>query len=449
MSSAGAGGWLGRRLEVTLDRPAHGGFCVARHDGRVIFVRQGVPGERVVVRVEADDKPSWCRAEVIEVLEAAAHRRPSVCSASAIGGAGCCDLAHVDPVGARSFKAAVVTEQLRRIGGPTVADLGEIPVEALPIDTLLTRALPTDAPATGSELPPSDIGWRTRVRLTADAAGRFGYHRYRSEDIVADVRCPQPVAGLVDGVADLRAEPGAELLLIRDADGRRHAVEIGAPPRSSSSGSRRDRARGRRTRGSGQRPTTVREGSPTVIERVGPHTWQLEPTGFWQAHIAAPRIYSEVVTEWADPGAGDVVWDLYSGAGLFSAPLADRVGPTGRVEAVEIAPAAVRAGQRSLAHLSSLRFHRGETVRALASLRPDPRVVVLDPPRAGAGRSVVEAVCSAGPQRIVHIGCDPASFARDLALYGERGYRPLRMRAFDAFPLTHHVEAIAVLVPGD
>lgn len=430
------GAWLGRTLEVTLDRPAHGGFCVARHDGRVVFVRQGLPGERVRVRVEADDKPSWCRAEVIEVLDPSPHRRPSVCAASAHSGSGCCDLAHVDRAGALAYKTAVLREQLERIGGPTVADIGEVPVEALPA-----------AP----EATAPDLGWRTRVRLTADADGRFGYHRYRSEDVVADLRCPQPVAGLIDGVADLRAAPGSELLLMRDADGSRHVVEIGppAPAARSRSGSRRERATGRRARGGARRTSTVLEGDPTVVERVGSHVWRLEPSGFWQAHIAAPRVYSDVVTEWADPEAGDIVWDLYSGAGLFAAPLADRVGPTGGVDAVEIAPAAIAAGRRSLADLPAVRFHRGETVRTLASLRPDPRVIVLDPPRAGAGRAVVAAASAAEPARIVHIGCDPASFARDLALYGEHGYRPRAMRAFDAFPLTHHVEAIALLTRED
>lgn len=427
----GVGGWLGRRIEVTLGGPAHGGFCVARHDGRVVFVRAGLPGERVVVRVEADDKPSWCRARVVEVLEASPHRRESVCAASAVGGSGCCDLAHVDAEGARSFKATVLREQLQRIGGPTVAGIGEIPVEALPA---------------GPGAPAPDVGWRTRVRLTAGDDGRFGYHRYRSEEVVADLRCPQPVAGLIDGVADLRARPGSELLVMRDAVGGRHLVELGPPPPVRRSGSRRERAVGRRARGGARRTITILEGSPTVPEQVGPFTWHLDPTGFWQAHSAAPRIYSEVVTDWAAPKPGDIVWDLYSGAGLFAAPLAERVGPSGGVDAVEIASAAIDAGRRSLVDLPALSFHRGETVRTLSSLRPDPRVVVLDPPRAGAGRAVIAAVGAASPRRIVHVGCDPASFARDLALYGELGYRPDRIRAFDAFPLTHHVEAIALLV---
>lgn len=423
-------GWRGRHLEVLLGKPAHGGFCIARHDGRVVFVRGGIPGERVNVEVEADDKAAYCRARVIDVIEPSPDRRASVCAASSVAGAGCCDLAHLEPSAAREFTAAVVREQLARIGGLT-AGVDDVMVEPLPGDDH------------------DDLHRRTRIRLTAGADGRFGYHRYRSEDVVADLRCPQPVSGLIDAVDTWTAMPGTDLVLVMDSRGTRHAAAVAPPEPTRRTIGRRARATGRRTRRSAPRPTTLRDGDGVVLQEVGPHTWELDPLAFWQAHEAAPRTYTDLVTDWGGPSAEDVVWDLYSGAGLFSAPLADAVGPTGRVEAVEVSRRAVAAGRRSLAEVPGLHFHCGDTATTIERLQPDPSLVVLDPPRSGAGRAVIDRVAAAAPRRVVHIGCDAAAFARDLALFAGHGYRPVRLRVFDAFPLTHHVECFAALERAD
>jgi tRNA/tmRNA/rRNA uracil-C5-methylase (TrmA/RlmC/RlmD family) len=139
---------------------------------------------------------------------------------------------------------------------------------------------------------------------------------------------------------------------------------------------------------------------------------------------------------------------LYSGAGVFAARLSDAVGPDGLVVGVESARAAVAEGVAALADLPQvrLRAERVETALGdLAATAARPAAVVLDPPRAGAGKAVIAALAAAEPRRIVHIGCDPAAFARDVALYAERGYRMRKLRAFDAFPLTHHVECIGLL----
>ncbi|NLU81365.1 TRAM domain-containing protein [Rhodococcus sp. HNM0569] len=421
--------WTGREFDVTLGNPAHGGFTVGRHEGRVVFVRHGLPGERVRARVTEDRGGSFCRAEAVDIETAAPGRVEPVCPISGPGGAGCCDYAHASRDTQRDMKAHVVADQLRRIAKIE----RDVMVEELPGSADGTR-------------------WRTRVRLAVDADGRAGYHRYRGTDIVTDLVCPQIGQRAYDGLAEQRWTPHAELQVVLDDDGTRHVVEIAPAPVSRTA--RRDRGRrgatARRAAESVPRGERVVDGTGAAVQRVGERAWHVSATGFWQPHHSAATVYSEVVRQWAGSewdglGAGDIAWDLYGGVGVFAAELAGGVGESGLVESVEFSRRAAVEGESALQDLRQVRFRPGRVERMVTRLETPPRVVVLDPPRAGAGRDVVAAVHAAGPQRIVHVGCDPASFARDLGLYRDHGYEITGLRAFDAFPSTHHIECIAVL----
>ncbi|WP_425297863.1 class I SAM-dependent RNA methyltransferase, partial [Nocardia abscessus] len=209
---------------------------------------------------------------------------------------------------------------------------------------------------------------------------------------------------------------------------------------------RRD-ASARRAAAHAARDEWVFEGTGRAAEYVAGRRWEVAATGFWQAHRGAAQRYSDLVAEWSGLGPGGLAWDLYSGAGVFAARLAEQAGRTGAVLAVESARSAVADGAAALRDLPwvQLRTQRVERwlLEHLGAATPD--VVVLDPPRAGAGKEVVGAVTAGGPTRIIHVGCDPAAFARDLGLYQAAGYRLADLRAFDAFPATHHVECLALL----
>ncbi|MGW0181531.1 class I SAM-dependent RNA methyltransferase [Nocardia sp. NPDC003345] len=460
--------WRDRLLEVRLGAPGHGGFCVARYEGRVVFVRHGLPGELVLARVTEDRGGAFCRADAVEIVEASPDRVPSACPVSGPGGAGCCDFAFATPAAQRRLKAMVVAEQLRRIAGIE----REIDVEPI-----------------GGVAGPG--GWRTRIRLVVDAGGRAGVHRYRSSAVLTDLRCPQPVSGALDGIAQRRWTPGADLVIAVDDEGARHIVELApAVAENTSRGDRSGRGRGRGRGPDGRpvgRPGSARgpraatgsareetaadgadtqrrrtaarraaahtardewviEGTGRAVQLVGGRRWEVSAAGFWQAHRGAAQCYSDLVAQWARPDPGAHAWDLYAGAGVFAARLAEGTGPGGAVLAVESAAGAVADGTAALTDLPWLSL-RGDRVERWVAGRggPRPQVVVLDPPRAGAGKPVVESVTTAGPERIVHIGCDPAAFARDLRLYLDAGYRLDGLRAFDAFPATHHVECVALL----
>ena len=387
-------------LTLTVGAPANGGSCVARHDGRVVFVRYALPGERVRVRVTADRGSYW-HAETIEVIEPSDDRVASLCPIAGVDGAGCCDLAFVDPAAGRALKAEVVSNQLARLGNYQWND-------AL---APLSAAGPT--------------GWRTRIRLDVGADGRAGFHRYHSDELVGDLNCGQLPSGMIDGLTDVAWPPGAHLHVVIDDDGQRHVARTVRHGRRNS--------------------TDVVEGNYEGVQRAGRHSWQVPVTAFWQAHRDAARMYSELVGDWARPDPGMTAWDLYGGAGVFAAVLGDAVGESGQVVSVDSSRAATRSARATLADSPQVSVITDSVRRALTAQRSGADVAVLDPPRGGAGREVIDLLAAAEVPRIVHIGCEAASFARDIGLYQRHGYAVDKISVFDSFPLTHHIECVALL----
>ncbi|MCV7423247.1 class I SAM-dependent RNA methyltransferase [Mycobacterium yunnanensis] len=392
-------------LTLTVGPPANGGSCVARHEGRVVFTRYALPGEVVRARVTSERGSHW-HAEAVEILEPSPDRVDSMCPIAGVDGSGCCDLAFVTPEAARRLKGDVVANQLERLGGHHWQGAAE---------------------EVGSTGP---TGWRTRVRLDVATdgphAGRAGFHRYHSEDLVTDLSCGQVPDGMLAGLDDTTWPPGVQLHVVLDDAGERHVVQTG--PRTDRKAS-----------------TKVVEGSYEATQRVGGRTWSVPVTAFWQAHRDAAPTYSALVGQWANLDAGMTAWDLYGGAGVFAATLAEAVGPTGHVLSVDVSRGSAKAARSALADLDWVEVLTESVRRALSTQRRGADVAVLDPPRTGAGREVVDLLAAARVPRIVHIGCEAASFARDVGLYRGHGYTVEQIRVFDSFPLTHHVECVAVL----
>jgi tRNA/tmRNA/rRNA uracil-C5-methylase (TrmA/RlmC/RlmD family) len=392
-------------LTLTAGPAANGGSCVARHEGRVVFVRYALPGETVKVRVVGDHGSYW-HADVVEVLEPSADRIDSLCPIAGVDGAGCCDLAFVEPDATRRLKGAVVANQLARLGGYQWRD--EDIAVAEPVG---------DGAATG---------WRTRVRLDTSGDGRAGFHRYHSSELVTELNCAQLPDGMLDGLNDWMWPPGAQLHVAIDDDGDRHVIQSG--PRT-----------GRKT------TTVVAEGHYEAVQRVGERIWRVPVTAFWQAHRDAARVYSELVADWAQLEPGMTAWDLYGGAGVFAAALAEGVGQRGKVVTVDTSRGASRSARTALADVGWVSVVTDSVRRALTAQPQRADVAVLDPPRSGAGREVIDLLAAAEVPRVIHIGCEAASFARDVGLYLGHGYVVEDLRVFDSFPLTHHVECVAVL----
>jgi tRNA/tmRNA/rRNA uracil-C5-methylase (TrmA/RlmC/RlmD family) len=389
-------------IELEVGPPANGGSCVARHDGRVVFVRYALPGERVRANVTSERGSHW-HADAVEILEPSPDRVDSLCAIAGVDGAGCCDLAFARPEAAQRLKGDVVANQLGRLGGFAWTGVA-------------------DAVGSGAA-----TGWRTRVRLDVGHDGAAGFHRYHSDELVPDLGCAQVSPGLLAGLAERRWPPGAQLHVALDDDGHRHVVKTGPRTKRATA------------------PTEVVEGHYEAVQRVGDRAWAVPVTAFWQSHRDAATLYSRLVGEWAQLSAGMTAWDLYGGAGVFAAVLAHAVGDTGRVVTVDTSRGSARAARAALGDMPWVDVVTDSVRRALAGQRSRADVAVLDPPRTGAGREVIDQLAAAEVPRIIHIGCEAASFARDVGLYRGHGYSVEELRVFDSFPLTHHVECVAVL----
>lgn len=404
----------GQRVQLHVRAMAHGGEGIAdAPDGRVVFVPGAIPGD-VVDATLGRVKKRWARAESATVVKPSADRIEPGCPAAAAG-AGCCDYSHIRPEAQLRLKAEVLTGQLRSLAGSS--------------GVLAGLKGPGDFDAV--QLQPA-TGWRTRVRLGVDSKGRAGMRKARSNDIVAGIVCTQPVPGLLDGLVGPDAQrftPGAELVAVMDSDGARHVVETAAP------------RRGQRV----EHAERVIEGDGEVVQRVRGHSFRFPPTAFWQAHVNAPEAYSNFIAATELPQeAPRVGWDLYGGVGAFVPAIHAALG-RGEVHTVDMSDSAARSNA-ALAD-ADWHYHRAIVQEGVAQL-PRPGLVVLDPPRAGAGQQVVEAVATVNPARVVHVGCDPATFARDAGYFGQQGYVIERMVLIDAFPSTHHFEVLAALAPA-
>jgi tRNA/tmRNA/rRNA uracil-C5-methylase (TrmA/RlmC/RlmD family) len=194
--------------------------------------------------------------------------------------------------------------------------------------------------------------------------------------------------------------------------------------------------------------TDAREPTPglTVSETVLDREFLVEADGFWQVHPGAPSTLVTTVLAMLDPRPGERVLDLYSGVGLFARFLGEAVGDGTRVVAIEADRAASRHSAENLAPHQGAAVACGPVEKVLAAAYDEPfDLVVLDPPREGAKRVVVEQVVDRAPRAVAYVACDPAALARDVAIFAEHGYRLEQLRAFDLFPMTHHVECVALL----
>jgi tRNA/tmRNA/rRNA uracil-C5-methylase (TrmA/RlmC/RlmD family) len=392
---------VGDAVELEVGPIAHGGHCVARHDGQVVFVRHALPGERVVAEITGAGS-RFLRADAVTILRGSGDRVPVRCQVAGPGGCGGCDFQHVSTSAQRMLKADVVREQLRRLAGID----REVEVE--------------DVDGDGDGL-----GWRTRVHFAVGADGRAGLRRHRSHSVIAVSECPiaHPLIGS-SGVLD-RGWPGVRDVRVAASvsTGAVTVLADGAPVPSSR--------------------------SPRLTERAAGRDWRVTGDGFWQVHPGAADCLVEAARESLAPRPGEHLLDLYAGVGLFAGALAPDLGPVGRVDAVEADAGAIRDARRNLHDQHTVRLVQS-TVRAWLRAGTVPRadIVLLDPPRSGAGADVVGEMVGRRPRAICYVACDPAALARDVGTFRTLGWRLDRLRAFDLFPMTHHVECMATLLPG-
>ncbi|MGW4724047.1 class I SAM-dependent RNA methyltransferase [Streptomyces sp. NPDC004291] len=428
---------VGEEYEVEVGPVAHGGHCIARTEaGRVLFVRHALPGERIVARVtEGEETSRFLRADAVEILDPSKDRVEAPCPFAGPGKCGGCDWQHAKPGAQRRLKGEVVAEQLQRLAGLT-------PEEAGWDGTVM--------PAEGDKLPAGEVPqWRTRVQYAIDPEGRAGLRKHRSHDVEVIDHCMIAAEGVSElgvekrtweGMASVEAIAASgsndrQVILTPRPGARLPLVELDKPV----SVMRVDEKDGGVHRVHGR--AFVRERADERTHRVG-------SGGFWQIHPKAADTLMKAVMQGLLPRKGDTALDLYCGVGLFAGALADRVGDQGAVLGIESGKRAVEDARHNLQHFDRVRIEQGKVESVLPRTGiTQVDLIVLDPPRAGAGKQTVHHLTTLGARRIAYVACDPAALARDLGYFRERGYRVRTLRAFDLFPMTHHVECVAILEP--
>ena len=386
----------GDLVQVTIEKVAHGGHFIARHDGAVIFVRHAIPGEDCTIQITSTGS-SFNRADVVSVETPSEFRVEAPCRFANRNGCGGCDFQHISVDHQRSLKSDVIAEQFSRIAKMNL----RVEVEEVGEST----------------------HWRTRAIATTDRNGKLGFYKSRSHSIA-------PVTDCIICIESMNFSEIAS----RDFKGDVR-VEISA----SNTGERSIALAPTR----GEEKARLTEGPAVLHENVSERSLEVSQESFWQSHKNAPELLTQAVLDFAQLKIGEHVLDLYGGVGLFSAAFIDAVGPTGHVDLIEGSKVATADAARNFAAYSNITIATGDVAKLMPRITAAD-VVVLDPPRDGAGKEAVAQIARLAPRAIVYVACDPAALARDTAYLADHSYSLVKVRAFDLFPMTHHIECVAL-----
>jgi len=383
----------GQIIRVTIEKVAHGGHFIARYEGAVIFVRHGLPGEVVDVAITSVGS-SFNRGDVVAVIEPSPDRVEAPCRYANRNGCGGCDFQHVEISAQRKLKEDVIAEQFARIAKMDV----RVSVE---------------------EVSPS-LGWRTQTTIGSDKEGRAGFYASRTNTIMAIDDCLVLHPSIdYPKIQSQSWEPGARIQVSASTNGSSRVVV-----------------------GDGV------QGEQIQTSMVNGKSYQVSPDSFWQSNVNAPKVLADCVIEFAHIRTGDHVLDLYGGVGLFALQLHDAIGADGRIDLVEGSKSATADAGVNFTGKENVKIHTGDVEKILPRFsRAD--VVILDPPRDGAKKNVIASLVECKPRAIVYVACDPAALARDSALLRDANYTLEKIRAFDLFPMTHHIECVALFTPTE
>lgn len=393
---------IGEILRVEIEKVAHGGHFIARHEGAVIFVRHGIPGEVVEVQITGLDK-SFARADVVAVIEPSPMRQVAPCQYA--GSCGGCDFQHIEISHQRQLKSDVIAEQFARIAKM------EIDVEVEEVS--------------------APLHWRTRFAASTNKRGDAGFKGARSNSVIPISSCPILIPEI-----DFPTLPF-------DRIGEDQRIEVAL----DSSGNRTVAVMNQRLERTSERAVpTIVEGDNQLHYSVKDFNYQVSQSSFWQSNINAPDKLVEAVLEFAEFKAGDHLLDLYGGVGLFAGAALPILGPGGRIDIVEGSSSATSDARANFNVAENVFIHTGDVVKELKKFKRAD-VIVLDPPRTGAGKPVIESAVQLKARAIIYVACDPAALARDTGYLNDAGYHLEDIRAFDLFPMTHHIESIALYTP--
>ena len=405
-----------KRFELHLTDMAHGGDALGRHEGKVVFVPYAIPGEEALVEI-VEDKGRYARGRLVEILSPSPHRVDPPCPHFGSGKCGGCQWQHIAYQAQLEFKAAVVGNQLARLGR-----LPDVPVK---------RPIPSASP----------WHYRNHVQFSVSEDGRLGFVATYGRRVETIEVCYllHPLLDELFAALDLEL-PGLARLSLRAGVNTGDLMMIfethdDLPPALES-----------------DLPIScvlfLSDGTPVnlignnyITEVVAGRRFRVSATSFFQVNTAAAEELVRVVGEYLAPAGDETLLDAYCGVGTFALSLADKVG---QVIGIEEAAGAVADARLNVAELANVEFIEGSVEASLPQLDRRIDLAVLDPPRQGCKPEALAALIELAPHRIVYVSCDPATLARDARKLAGGGYRLVEVQPVDMFPQTYHIESVAL-----
>ncbi len=416
-------------MHILIERLAFGGAGIGRDEGKVVFVRGGLPGDILKVRI-TKDKGKYAEAEIEDIVRPSLDRTEPLCPV--FGKCGGCQWQHLSYSSQLKAKENILKETLERIGG----------IKDIEVDLIVPS--------------PMHYGYRSRVTLSTwfhEGKRRVGYHQERSRVRIEIEGCPiareqvdETISRLSDSLSKTNSfrDPLKRLNIV--SNDNRAFVTLVTPLGEDVRKFKSLRNYLKKSLGTEDIGMAGDEEPEFEFVILGLKFYCI-PSVFIQANYEVSEQLTETLIEWADLGENERVLDLYSGIGNFSLHLAKRakevVGVDFSVKAVKLSEKSARANS-----IKNVAFDASPTELFIEeSVRRGDRVdlVVLDPPREGA-MEILGGIAELSPERIIYVSCDPPTLARDLKRLRELGYQLVRIRPFDMFPQTYHIESLALLL---
>jgi len=399
--------------EIILTTLTYGGDAMGRlEDGRAVFVPFGLPGERVRVRL-TEEKRNFARGEVLEILEASPHRILPRCKH--FGVCGGCHYQHLPYEEQLEAKTEILRDQLLRIGK----------LENPPVQKMVASASPWN--------------YRNHVQFHLTEEGKLGYVKAQDPAVFAITECHLPEGSINSLWPQLEFEPGTNIERVSVRAGKEDDLMLALESDSPESPELEIEA-GISVAHIFEEHTVVIAGNDHVNISVLERDFRVSAASFFQVNTAmAGKMVNHLMAN-LPVKQSDMLLEVYCGAGLFSAFFA----PTcERVIGIEASPSACEDFSFNLDEFDNVELYEGLAEDVIPYLEAKPDFVLVDPPRAGLEKRVVDGILKLNPRFLAYVSCDPSTLARDAARLLNGGYHLKDVTPFDLFPQTYHIESIS------
>ena len=381
---------IGEILTLDIGNIANGGHFVARHDNQIIFVRHAISGETAKVKITAINS-RFAFGDAVEILKPSKDRVPPPCQYAHPEGCGGCDFQHINYDVQSDLKKEVLKDQFKRI---TKIDISPEIITVNPSDGL---------------------HWRSRLNLAISENKKVGLRAHKSNSIIEINECLIALKEI--NKSDIFSANWDSEENLKISCSNTNQINISQFNKSII-------------------------GPEKLTENVDNNEYTISPKSFWQSHINAPGLLLQQVMKEANIQQDEIVCDLYGGVGLFTLPISKLIGKNGQVHLIEMNDTCIEDANNMFEHIDNVFIHHGTVEQKLGSVKKID-TIILDPPRNGVSKQVMNQMIEKKPHTIIYVSCNPSTLARDSKVLLDNKYSLNNIVGLDLFPMTHHIESVA------